>query len=202
VTDLAVAIAQRLDLSDDQVEGIRVAATLHDIGKMPTPAEILSKPGRLSEQEFMFIQEHPTVAHAILKGIAFPWPVADIVLQHHERLDGSGYPAGLKGGGIPLEARIIAVADTLEAMSSHRPYRPALGVDEALREIREKGGRSTTRTSQRHVSSSSKRVSSRSTRCSARPNRYVTAGERVLRSVPERRGVVPRSRSTRRFSTY
>ena len=140
VTKLALAIAARLGLPDDRVEGIRVAATLHDIGKMSTPAEILSKPGKLSEKELGLIQEHPKLAHAILEGIAFPWPVADIVLQHHERLDGSGYPEGLAGVDILLEARIIAVADVVEAMSSHRPYRPALGVEEALREIEQNKG--------------------------------------------------------------
>ncbi len=140
VTKLAVAIAQRMALPDERIEGIRVAATLHDIGKVATPAEILSKPGRLSEYEFKLIQEHPRVAHNILKGITFPWPVADIVLQHHERLDGSGYPTGLEGENILLEARIIAVADTVEAMSSHRPYRAALGCEAALREIKQHEG--------------------------------------------------------------
>ena len=140
VTKLAVAIAERLGLSDEQVEGVRVAATLHDIGKMAIPAEILSKPGKLSEQEYALIQEHPRTAHAILKGITFPWPVADIVLQHHERLNGSGYPNGLMGEDILQEAEIIAVADTVEAMSNHRPYRPALGLEEALREIQQNKG--------------------------------------------------------------
>jgi len=140
VTKLAVAIARRLGLPDERVEGIRVAATLHDIGKMSTPAEILSKPGKLSEHEFKLIQDHTRVAHSILEGIAFPWPVADIVLQHHERLDGTGYPAGLVGDDIRLEARIISVADTVEAMSSHRPYRPALGLDMALAEIERNKG--------------------------------------------------------------
>ena len=137
VARIAVAIAQRMALADTQIEGIRVAATLHDIGKMSTPAEILSKPGRLSEQELALIQEHPKVAYSILKGIPFPWPVADIVLQHHERLDGSGYPQGLAAeDGILLEARILAVSDVVEAMASHRPYRPAVGIEAALEEIR------------------------------------------------------------------
>jgi len=140
VTELAVAIAERLDLPDEQVEGIRVAATLHDIGKMSTPAEILSKPGKLSKVEFRLIQQHPTVAYNILKGISFPWPVADMVLQHHERFDGTGYPQGLAGDDTLLEARVIAVADTVEAMSSHRPYRPALGIESALEEIQAKSG--------------------------------------------------------------
>lgn len=141
VTKLAVAIAQKMQLPEEQVRGIRVAATLHDIGKISVPAEILSKPGRLSEQEFRIIQEHPKIAYEILKGIVFPWPVADIILQHHERLDGSGYPQGLSSDDdILLEARILAVADVVEAMSTHRPYRPALGVEAALDEIRTKRG--------------------------------------------------------------
>jgi len=140
VTDLAVAIAQRLDLPDEQIEGIRVAAALHDIGKISTPAEILSKPGKLTELEYKIIQEHPKIAFTILKGIAFPWPVADIVVQHHERIDGSGYPEGLKGDDILLEARILAVADTVEAMAAHRPYRAAQGIEAALDVIRKERG--------------------------------------------------------------
>jgi PAS domain S-box-containing protein/putative nucleotidyltransferase with HDIG domain len=141
VTRLAVAIARKMGLDDEQVEGIRVAATLHDIGKTSTPAEILSKPGQLSQQEFRLIQEHPRVAYTILKGIAFPWPVADIILQHHERLDGTGYPQGLtEEGGILVGARIVAVADVVEAMTTHRPYRPALGIEAALDEIRSNRG--------------------------------------------------------------
>jgi PAS domain S-box-containing protein/putative nucleotidyltransferase with HDIG domain len=141
VTSLAVAIAEKMGLPDEQIQGIRVAATLHDIGKISTPAEILSKPGRLSEQEFALIQEHPKVAYAILKGIDFPWPVADIVLQHHERLDGSGYPRGIGAkDAILLESQVLAVADVVEAMAAHRPYRPALGIGAALEEIRSKQG--------------------------------------------------------------
>ena len=141
VTRLAVAIARRMGLPNDRIEGIRVAATLHDIGKMSIPAEILSKPGKLSEHEFRLIQEHPKVAYEILKGIAFPWPVADIILQHHERLDGTGYPQQLTAeDGIFLEARILAVADVVEAMATHRPYRPALGIEAALEEIQSKSG--------------------------------------------------------------
>ena|GEM_PF-410527 len=141
VTRLAVAIARRMSLPSDQIEGIRVAATLHDIGKMSTPAEILSKPGKLTEHEFRLIQEHPKVAHEILKAIAFPWPVADIILQHHERLDGTGYPLALTAeDGILLEARILAVSDVVEAMATHRPYRPALGIEAALEEIRSNSG--------------------------------------------------------------
>ena len=117
-----------------------MAGELHDIGKIHVPAEILSKPGQISEAEYTIIKTHPQVGHDILKTIEFPWPVATIVLQHHERMDGSGYPFGLKGKDILLEARILAVADVIEAMATHRPYRPALSVEEALKEIsRNKG---------------------------------------------------------------
>lgn len=136
VMNLAVAIAMEMGLPQDRIEGIRMAAVIHDIGKIATPAEILSKPTRLSKTEFQLVMDHPRVGYDILKTIEFPWPVAHIVLQHHERIDGSGYPDGLVGDAILLEARIIAVADHVEAMSSHRPYRPALGLDKALEEIR------------------------------------------------------------------
>ena len=140
VTQLACAIARKMRLSEDQIEGIRVTSYLHDIGKMEVPAEILSKPTKLNEIEFSLIKAHAQTGYEILKGVEFPWPVAQIVLQHQERLDGSGYPNGLKGNEIMLEARILAVADTIEAMSSHRPYRPALGLDMALKEITQKKG--------------------------------------------------------------
>lgn len=140
VAQLACAIARKMRLSEDQIEGIRVTSHLHDIGKMEVPAEILSKPAKLNEIEFSLINAHSQTGYEILKGVEFPWPVAQIVLQHHERLDGSGYPNGLKGKEIMLEARILAVADTVEAMSSHRPYRPALGLDMALKEITQKKG--------------------------------------------------------------
>ena len=129
-----------MSLPQDQIKGIRVAGLVHDIGKMSIPAEILAKPSKLSETEFDLIKAHPQAAYDILKSIDFPWPVADIILQHHERLDGSGYPKGIKDGDILLEARIIAVADVVEAMSSHRPYRPALGTDKALEEIEKNKG--------------------------------------------------------------
>ena len=137
VAGLACAIAQEMGLSEEKVTAIRLAAAVHDIGKISVPAEILSRPGRLGEVEFKLIQAHPTVAYDILSSIDFPWPIADIVLQHHEKLDGSGYPLGLKGEGILVEARILSVADVVEAMSSHRPYRPALGVEKAIEEITE-----------------------------------------------------------------
>jgi len=139
-TNLARAIATEMGLSEEQIDGIRMAGVVHDLGKIAVPAGILNKPGRLTENEFGIIQTHPQVAYDILKTIEFPWPVAQIVHEHHERIDGSGYPAGLKGDEIMLEARILAVADVIEAMSSHRPYRPAHSIDEALGEIRQNRG--------------------------------------------------------------
>jgi len=135
VADLAAAIAQEMGLPEEQIHGIHLAASIHDLGKIHTPAEILSKPGKLTPLEFAIIKEHAQAGHDILKGVTFPWPIAQIVLQHHERLDGSGYPQGLTGGQILPEARILAVADVVEAMSSHRPYRPGLGIEAALEEI-------------------------------------------------------------------
>ena len=137
---LATAMAAEMGLPSEQVEGIAVAANLHDIGKINVPSEILSKPGKLSEVEFSLIRTHPQAGYQIIKDIDFPWPVAETVLQHHERLNGSGYPQGLVGDEILMEARILAVADVVEAMSSHRPYRPALGIDEALSEIETNSG--------------------------------------------------------------
>jgi HD-GYP domain-containing protein (c-di-GMP phosphodiesterase class II) len=118
-----------------------MTATIHDLGKIQIPAEILSKPGKLTDNEFNLIKTHPQVGYDILKGIEFPWPIAQIVLQHHERVNGSGYPQGLSGEDILLEARILAVADVVEAMASHRPYRPALGTDKALEEIEKNKGK-------------------------------------------------------------
>jgi len=140
VTELAQAIALEMELPKDQVAGIRVAGLMHDIGKMSIPAEILSKPSRLSDSEFNLIKAHPSIAHDILKTIDFPWSIAEIVLQHHERMDGSGYPQGLKREEILIEARILAVADVIEAMASHRPYRPELGFGAALEEIEKNKG--------------------------------------------------------------
>lgn len=136
VSRLAAAIAQEMGLSPDNVDGIRVAAEIHDIGKISVPAEILSKPGRLTPIELQMIRVHPEEGSEILIGIEFPWPVGEMVRQHHERLDGTGYPSGIRGDTILLGARIIAVADVVEAMASHRPYRPALGLDAAMEEIR------------------------------------------------------------------
>jgi PAS domain S-box-containing protein/putative nucleotidyltransferase with HDIG domain len=142
VSKLSCAMARELGMPEDQIEGIRVAGDIHDIGKIYVPAEILSKPGQITAIEYGIIKTHPQVGFDILKTIKFPWPVALIVLQHHERLDGSGYPLGLTGDHILKEARILMVADTVEAMSSHRPYRPAQGIDKALDEIIKNKGRS------------------------------------------------------------
>jgi putative nucleotidyltransferase with HDIG domain len=135
VTRLACAIAKEMGLPEEQIEGIRMAGLIHDIGKINIPAEILTKPGHLSEIQYNMVKIHPQVGCDILREIKFPWPVAQIVLQHHERMDGSGYPQGLSGEKIILEARILAVADTVEAMSSHRSYRAAHGKEMALDEI-------------------------------------------------------------------
>ena len=135
VTRLACAIAKEMGLSEEKIEGIRMAGLIHDIGKLNIPAEILTKPGHLSEIQYNMIKIHPQVGCDILREIKFPWPVAQIVLQHHERMDGTGYPQGLSDEEIILEARILAVADTVEAMSSHRPYRVAHGIERALQEI-------------------------------------------------------------------
>ncbi len=140
VTDLACAIAEEMSLSKEQIEGLQMAGLIHDVGKILVPAEILSKPGRLTEIDFSMIETHPKVGYDILKTIEFPYPVAQIVIQHHERMDGSGYPAGLTGKEILLEARILAVADVVEAIASHRPYRPALGQDKAIEEISQNRG--------------------------------------------------------------
>ena len=140
VSKLAVALAKEMGFSKDRVEGIKIAALIHDVGKINLPAEILSKPGKLSEMEFNLIKNHSQIGYDILKKIDFLWPVAEIVLQHHEKINGSGYPGGLKGNEILLEAKIICVADVVEAMSSHRPYRPALGIDAALEEISKNRG--------------------------------------------------------------
>ena len=135
VAQLACAIAQELGLPPDQVEGIQVLSFLHDIGKIAVPAEILNRPGKITTMEFNLVRAHPEMGYNILKDLEFPWPVAQAVLQHHERLDGSGYPAGLTDREIIQEARILAVSDVVEAMASHRPYRPALGIELALEEV-------------------------------------------------------------------
>jgi len=140
VADLSRIIAREIGLSDNEIEGIYIAAAIHDIGKISIPAEILSKPIKLSDIEVSLIQAHSQTGYDILKGIEFPWPIAEIVLQHHERLDGSGYPRGLAGDDILMAARIIGVADVVETMASHRPYRPSMGIDKALEEITQNRG--------------------------------------------------------------
>jgi PAS domain S-box-containing protein/putative nucleotidyltransferase with HDIG domain len=141
VAELSVAIGQELGMTQAQLDGLRIAANVHDIGKVKVPAEILSKPTALDDLAFSMIKLHPESGYEILKGIHFPWPVADIVRQHHERLDGSGYPRGLEDGEILLEAQILAIADVVESIVSHRPYRPALGLEAGLQEITSKRGR-------------------------------------------------------------
>jgi len=140
VADLAGAIATEMHLPADTIEGIRTAGVIHDIGKISVPAEILAKPGKLSQKEFELIKDHPQTGYEVLKDVEFPWPIAQIIRQHHERLDGSGYPRGLTGEEVLLEARIIAVADVIEAIASHRPYRPARGIEAALAEIEQNKG--------------------------------------------------------------
>lgn len=141
VARLARAIAEDLGLSSDQVKAVYVAGIVHDLGKIRVPAEILVKPGRLTRSEFNLLKDHPRTAYEILKEIDFHWPIAQIVRQHHEKLDGSGYPDGLRGDQILLEARILVVADVVESMASHRPYRPARGLNLALDEIAEQSGK-------------------------------------------------------------
>ena len=140
VASLSLAIAKEMNLPEDKIEAIHMAAIVHDLGKISIPAEILSKPGRLADVELSLIRTHSQVGYNILSTIEFPWPIAQIVLQHHERLDGSGYPQGLTGVSLLLEAKILSVADVVEAMASHRPYRPSLGIDKALEEITQKAG--------------------------------------------------------------
>ena len=135
VAKLSVEIAKQMNLSSEQINCLYLSALLHDIGKIVIPSEILNRPGQLTEAEYKIIKSHPEIGYDILKSIPFPWPVAKIVLQHHERLDGSGYPAGLKREQILIESKILAVADVVEAISSNRPYRPSRGIEKALEEI-------------------------------------------------------------------
>ena len=138
VAQLARAIARETAMSDDEISAVYYAGLIHDLGKISVPAEILSNPGKISDEAMALIRKHPESGFRILKKVEFPWPITRIILEHHERLDGSGYPRGLSGEDICKEARILAVADVVEAMASHRPYRPALGIESALKEI-EKG---------------------------------------------------------------
>lgn len=140
VAQYACDIATHMELPKDQIEAIRISGLLHDIGKIRTPVSLLNRPGKLLKAEWELIKTHPVIGYKILKTIPFPWPIAEIVYQHHERIDGSGYPQGLTGKDILLEAKIIAVADVMEAISSHRPYRPALPIESALNEIKNQKG--------------------------------------------------------------
>lgn len=137
---LAKEIAKKMELTEHQIEGVYMVGMIHDVGKISIPAEILSMPRRLTPAEFNLIKSHPQAGHDILKSIEFPWPIADIIIQHHERLDGTGYPKGISGNSIRLEAKILMVADVVEAMASHRPYRAAFGLDRALGEIKQNKG--------------------------------------------------------------
>jgi putative nucleotidyltransferase with HDIG domain len=141
VAKLAATIAGEMGLPEDQTRGIYLAGLIHDVGKINVPAEILSKPGKLTPLEMQFVRTHAQTGYDIIKGVEFPWPIAEAVLQHHERLDGSGYPRGLAAEAVIIEARILAVADVTEAIMAHRPYRPALGLDAALEEIESGKGR-------------------------------------------------------------
>lgn len=140
VADLSVEIAKLLGMSDFEIEGIFLAAKIHDIGKINIPVEILTKPTSLNTLEVAMLRNHPQTGFDILKPLTLPWPISKIILQHHERLDGSGYPNALKGEEICMEAKVIAVADVVEAMTSHRPYRSAIGIDKALQEIESQSG--------------------------------------------------------------
>ncbi len=139
-THIATAIAQRMGLSEDRIEQLHVAGSLHDLGKIAVPNEILTKPGKLTDLEYAIIKTHPQVAYNILKPLEIPGQITNIIMQHHERINGSGYPHGLESRDILLEAKILGVADVVEAMCSHRPYRPALGIDRALEEVSQKQG--------------------------------------------------------------
>lgn len=141
VSQLAFAIATETGMSEDDSEGIRVAGVIHDIGKVYVPSGILTRPGRLSDPEFAIIKMHPQIAYDVLSQIDFPWPIADYVHQHHERLDGGGYPNGLAGDQILPGSRVLAIADVVEAMTNHRPYKPAVGIEAALDEIETNSGR-------------------------------------------------------------
>jgi len=140
VTRLSVAIAEVMNVDEDRIAALRLAAMVHDIGKIYVPADFLNKPGKLSDVEYSILWTHPTIGRDILKSVNFVWPISEIVMQHHERMNGSGYPKGLSGEDIMLEARILSVADVIDAMGSHRPYRPSLGMEKALEEIESKRG--------------------------------------------------------------
>ena len=138
---LALAIAKKMNLDEEKQKQIYFAGYLHDIGKLSVPSEILSKPGKITEGEFGVIKEHVNSGYELTKEIELSWPISDIILQHHERMDGSGYPNGVKGNQIQLEARILAVSDVIEAMTAHRPYRPGFSIEKALDEIKKNAGK-------------------------------------------------------------
>jgi putative nucleotidyltransferase with HDIG domain len=140
VADIAYAIGAEMGWPVSQLEGLRMAAMVHDIGKISIPAEILSKPGRLTAEEYTLVKKHPETGYAILRDIPFSWPIADIVRQHHEKINGSGYPLGLKGNEILPESKVLAVADIVEAMASNRPYRIGIDLDVVLDQIQEEAG--------------------------------------------------------------
>jgi putative nucleotidyltransferase with HDIG domain len=135
VSRLATALAQEMNLPCDKIEGVRIASLVHDVGKVNLPTEIVSKPGKLVEVELNLVKNHPRTGYEILKKVDFPWPIAEIVFQHQEKIDGSGYPTGLKGNEILVEAKILGVANVVEAMTSNKSYRPPLSIEEALTEI-------------------------------------------------------------------
>jgi PAS domain S-box-containing protein len=141
VAAICTQIAKEMKLEPERIHGLHLAASIHDLGKISLPAEILAKPRRLTAMEFGLVKEHPGIAYNILKNVEFPWPIAEIIMQHHERIDGSGYPLSLKGESLLLESKILAVADVVEAMASHRPYRAALGLEAALAEIEAQSGK-------------------------------------------------------------
>jgi putative nucleotidyltransferase with HDIG domain len=141
VANIAAAIAHEMNWDEDRIQGLYMGAMVHDIGKVGVPSEILTKPTRLTSIEMKLVEVHPETGYQILKDLPFSWPIADMIRQHHEHMDGSGYPLGLKGEEILPEARVLAVADVIEAMSSHRPYRPARGMDAAIAEVKDAGGK-------------------------------------------------------------
>jgi len=140
VVDLAVAVAKALDMPESRIEGLRLASMIHDIGNLTIPADILNKPGKLTDMEFELVKTHAQAGHDIVKGIDFPWPIAEILLQHHEHMDGSGYPRGLKGDEILMESRILVTANVIESMTSYRPCRDPLPMETAIAEIKKYRG--------------------------------------------------------------
>ncbi len=207
VARLAVAIARELHLPEQQIQGLYLAGIVHDVGKIDIPAEILSKPGKLSKLQYQLIQMHAEAGYDIVKGVDFPWPIAEMVRQHHERLDGSGYPRGLTAEAILPEAKILAVADVVEAMMSHRPYRASLGIEAALAEIERARARSTIPRRSRPAPRCSARTGSVSNEPRARPGPGPAPGGR-FRNCDNRgplrvgKGEVPRPGKRGRVSLH